>query len=186
MRLDPIAASVSASLRRLNAISERDGWDRPPSLWAMRRDLSTDEEGVTVQLDIRRIDTGPVFLTPQPAAALSAYARDIAARSMPEEFRGTILAYVFVTEAWMVLGNDESITRAGVEHTIHQRADRIEVRILSAVDSAGIVYSHIYPRDPARSDQRMETAGRPGETGAVLSLDGAVIDALRTLIDAST
>lgn len=184
MTTDPIAAALTGALRRLDSIVEREGWDRPSTLWA-HRNLTADDTSLTVQLLLRRMDVGDLLLSAQPAQSLLRYAHQVATRSVPEESRGLVLAFAFVTEAWMVVGNSPSLTKARNDRTIHQRPDRIEIRILTAVDTAGVVYSHIYPRDAAHSDQRTETASRPIEVRSGMEVTGDVVDALRILIEAS-
>jgi len=189
---DPIAMAVATVLRDLVEGEGKNGWDQPPSLWIIVRSrLVMSETQLTVPLTLVKMDTGPLFSDGEPADQLAWLARRVASgafKQPPDSEEGQAIGFVFLTEAWALSAPRQGFTDAMLEATrnrkIKELPERIEVRIASAVDTSGIIYGLMVPRDPTKTDV-METFGRPGEEtrNHTVIAGGYVIDSLTTLVE---
>jgi len=188
---DPIAEAVALALRDVIEGEGKKGWDQPPSLWIiLRNPLITNEKSLTVPLAVVEMDTGPFFTMGTPADQLAWLAQKASTGTFkqPTETGAQAIGFAFLTEAWVIAAPKEGFSDEALAATRNRQIktlpERIEVRIVSAVDTSGTIYSLMVPRDPTKFD-RTETHARPGEqsgTGAVIT-GGYVIDSLTTLVE---
>ena len=131
----------------------RRGWDQPPSLYF----LSVRRHGPV----LRRATLPPgIWRTAKrPADVLDALADAAGAGHgllraiVPPDLYGV----GFMSEAWEVITEPDATeeTRArnradSLDHRLHTRPDRIEIRAFVAVDRAGLTYSSAVRRDTGR------------------------------------
>lgn len=182
--LDPLTAAISVDLRRLDAICERQGWDQPASLWAVRRAPQPGDAPGRIRLSWDRQDLGPIeaderwAVRLQRVAQLAGEARLRGGGPIPD-----LVALAGVTEAWAVsAGGDtieqEQVREAAFARQLHQRPDRLEIRMITAVDIDGNTFAHAIGRDTAQvpRSQMVHRAGSDDTT--VVDGDVAALTAL--------
>jgi hypothetical protein len=182
---DPIAHAISATLRKLDGEVDKGGWDRVPTLWAIRRAaMETSEQGLAIALLVELVPTGDLFAQrghpTDMLAALAVTAGENPGMISPVD----LLAFAFVAEAWSVASpKGDKRSREGADaRQLHLHPDRVEIRMVNAVDTGGLRYVHIIPRDPAVGE-RMEVVVS-GQDTAHAAFRGYVMDSLAHLIDA--
>lgn len=172
---------MQAALRGLNGLVEGSGWDQLPSVWAVIR-----KDGTNLAV----AELPPVgFETGHPSDVLAGLA-DTMKKARALVNRPTIsglFALVFVCESWAVIANDptkiERDMAAARKRQLHKRRDRVETRVISAVDATGVHYTFMVPRHEEAMDV-METAGRPDESHEGAFATGYVHESLARMLEA--
>jgi hypothetical protein len=155
-------------------------WDNDPRLCTVTRAVEP-EHGHEMLLKVNELD-----LPPMPDGSHPIEVLQIAAEIMREHSEVVddvdLIAWMFVVEAWMLVAGDDvdELTEVAHARKIHLHPDRMECRIVAMVDRTGRVYQTMTQRG-SHDEPTMLVSG----TDDTSSLDGAVIDALRTLMDAT-
>lgn len=184
---DIVMEAMQSALRHLDDEVEKGGWDQPPVLVAIHRAIDFDATGAAVALRFTPINTGDILINQHPSDALAMIAKVVARGTRPPMPEG-LFAFAFVCETWMVMqgsADDDAVRDViGAAHKrqLHTHPNRIEGRTISAVDLAGIRYSHVRPRD-LTANSRIETAGRASEAADAPFMDGYVHNSLAVLIE---
>lgn len=179
-RRDIVKETMTQSLRAMNQAMNEVGWDQPPALFAVHRAIDMSQPEVTaLGLLFARVETGPILTSQHPSDGLAMIARAVRSGLRPPDLPDNLFAFAFASESWMA-GPDAR--EAAENRELHTRADRIECRVLSAVDLAGVHYLHIIPRDESQSP-RIESASRPSERGEGSHVDGYIHQSLTVLVD---
>jgi hypothetical protein len=190
---DPQTAAIGATVRELADKIAEDGWDQPPTLWAISRQLPPEqladdlaELGVAAQVML----TMPVLTLPGGGAGIASFLAAMGA-AFAEGWKGgpvdDLVAWMVSYEAWTVATADaDEETAAGMwadaaAHRLGERADRVECRMMLALDRTGTCYSMVVPRGPAK------TLPHPGELQVLRDgeMDGRIWQALTVLMDAT-
>lgn len=169
---------MSAALRTLDDVLEKQGWDQPASLWSFSR----SHVGEEFILEARMVLGGAAFQQGHPTDVLAAVADAAQTRRLP--VGDDLVAFVFATEAWTVVASvddEREMMEQAADRRIHTHPDRVEVRMLSAVDRAGFRYEHSYARG---SGERTEGVYRAGEQGGGMVLEGDAYESLERLVEA--
>ena len=171
---NPIEALVCAALRELDNLAEEHGWDAPASLWFAVREI-VGERIDTKWMPRQQIRAPRNPGDPSTIDQVATIARTIKDRvaagdmSRPEGF----FAVALVTEGWVGVG--ESTT------TPSKRPDRVEARLIAAVDTAGINYHHMRVRNAQQGSIRIDRGEANG-----LAVGGTISDALHQIAEALT
>lgn len=168
---DMIQEAMRQALRSLNELYETQGWDQPPALWSIRRDLGAD----TILFEFEPIVPGEAFVDRVPGDVL-AFLADVCADN-PPPLEYDVFGLAFVSEAWTVYHVAEEDRPA--PGTIHEHPDRREVRIIAAVDLAGFRYLHSIERE---TEERHEVSHRRGEVDQ--EADGYILESLDRIMQA--
>ncbi len=167
--------TASTVLRSLVAEARgRPRWDEPPALYF-----------IYMSRGQARLEKAPVpdwAWVPEPAAGLFALASSAAERAAARPKPG-LHAVAFRGEAWLAeaeLGTPQAgeLARDATARRVRYRADRREVRQVTAVDRGGSTYEVTLYRDTG------ETLTHVRAQGQVQAATGAVPDALDLLIRA--
>jgi hypothetical protein len=184
---DPLASALLMSMARLEETLTELGWDQPPRLMSVTRFLPEDGSEL-YGLEIHEIpDALPEGGGPEIADRLLQMADSITRRRRkdPRWDEMNLHAWVLTSEAWLasVPSGDEvakrRLTRDGERHRVHARPDRIEVRMLTAVDRAGMSMQLVRFRD---GDLKAMVQERMTDTGT--GFNGTVPEALAALMEA--
>jgi len=173
------------------------GWDQPAWVWTVRRNLPPEQLadglrdlGLMAQI-MELTQVGPIV----GDGGHIAYALHHLAEAIPAEWGDgpmpNFVAWALCYEVWAAAAasDDEaakaSMTADAEAHRLHQRPDRVECRMVLAIDRIGTIYSVLVPRKPAKHLPRGAELHvfRAGEGEA--SLGGRLPDALRALMDAT-
>lgn len=163
-------------------LAGRTEWDEMPVLYRLHL---RDRVPSLVPVDLGVWAAG---LDMRPPDALAMIADMMVAgnfRPKPDDPAGALHGMAFRHEGWwatqpggFVVNSPEGrlAMHQGREHLVHTRPDRIEIRIVVAVDRAGITYQVIQPRDQAEPERLIMYPNRgkdqPQATGLVVeSLD---------------
>lgn len=185
--------SGHAIVRMLMVVADRiaaKGWDQPPRLFAIERQLMEHDTGdpspegvdgfavMVSQVKVPFPDGGG----PAIAGMLEAFA-GVMSDPKSNLAMSDVMAWALVHEAWILTaevgdaGQVGDMWRAAQERAIHKHARRTEVRMLLAVDRAGVEYHYMHPRDQ-RAELHLSTeAGWRGT--------GILPDALTALMEAT-
>lgn len=93
-----------------------------------------------------------------------------------------LMALVFVTEAWTLrtpMGDEEAVaasTQAARDHTLHEHPDRVEAKVVTAVDINGVAYYLTKARGQAEIEHVV------GMTGTDRAIGGDIINAIEYLL----
>ena len=184
--LDPIAAGTLSWLERTLAQSvQTNVWDASPELGILlRRQTSFGLLCVITPIEIDEV----WHVAPVPDV-LRAFARALRHRAAPQVLADVAPGWEFAgvslfTEGWMLSG--DVTDRAEMEswtatHNIKDHPDRIEVKMLSAVDRAGMHYLVQHARGAARSETSFVATRGHGDSN---ELGGRVPEALDSILDA--
>lgn len=172
MGRDVVAQAMLEVLGELNILLEAEGWDRPPSLWGVRRELSADGLGLTLQ----RLPTGRLLTDGHPAEGVARLAVSGSRPPVP------LFAVVLVSEAWMVMSAGEQDAEVARAQGLDRHPRRVETRMLVAIDVAGFRYSVVVPRDTAKAEV-VSVVNRPGDAPEGMSVDGRVHATLAQLME---
>jgi hypothetical protein len=187
---DPLACALLMSLAKLEETLTELGWDQPPRLMSVMRHLPEgSDEPYTLAID-EVPDVLPIGGGPQIAQRLHNMADAITRRRQRDQSwdRVNVHAWVLCTEGWTASADwdDEAarqqLIRDGERHRVNTRPDRIEVRLLTAVDRSGMSMQVVRFRDgelAATVQQTMPTI-QQGATG----FRGSVPEALAALMEA--
>lgn len=182
--LDPLSQSLLECLATLEEHLEGEGWDQVPSLWLVRLASSETDSGTkttTVALELSRLEADHLFARESPIEGLFELAAFTAAHPEPDK---DLIAVVFASESWMVTSNtpeeDEEASQVAARRGLSEHPRRVEVRMLSAVDTTGLVLLHFGFRD--RSKPPETAVVRPEDREAVAG--GDVVDALSQIVTA--
>jgi hypothetical protein len=141
------AASMVLILARLEADLEEAGWDEPPRLFTVQRQLAPPELLPATGLD------GFLLALEQFGPHLGGMDGPGMARAI-ESLAGLIkdgfpapaelLGWVLVHEAWLITTTDPNefgeVAEAAGQHRINQHPKRVEIRMVVAVDRSGTAY----------------------------------------------
>lgn len=172
MNRDLIKEAVTLSLRGLDELVATHGWDQTPSLWGIYRNLGAQ----SVLFEFEPL-LQSVFANDRPTDTLADLA-DAADQNAWLFDELQVFGLAFVSEAWMVAGRDPLIDE-GVSPELHPA--RREVRIVAAVDLAGICYLHTMDRLTA---ERTEHSFDRRDSASVEEGGGYVLDSLSRLMKA--
>ncbi|MBF6333482.1 hypothetical protein [Nocardia transvalensis] len=169
--------AITAELER--NLSDRAEWDEPPELYAVLL-----EGGHPV---LRRFPTSEGFFqVARPPAVLAALAETFETNSerLRREAPADLIGLAFYFEGWSVadpLGltteQRQQLSADMRNHRVHARPDRVEARILCAVDRSGIRYSC----RQLRGHDIDSIAYGPGDG---VCADGTIPDALDRMLQA--
>lgn len=150
---DPVAVAVLATLGVLEAELTEEGWDQQHRLYAMKRRMASlggRTEAILLEVSELRLFSA---LDDGPAVARELHRLAQTVRARPAVRRGELFGWVLVTEGWMVVGPDDDsavsqeVMQAAYDHRLSERPDRIEVRVLQAVDRSGTLSQLTRERD---------------------------------------
>lgn len=185
---DPVGAKALIEvLYNLNGELAPGGWDQPPVLGFIYQRGQAREGSVSM----RYLEWSPLpdfdkayhrandrYGRPHPAIVETADVMRPFIEADPAMVPRSLLAAVLVTEAWALYGNkdtdlaeQERITR---ERRVHEQADRVEIRMLHAVDTMGVRYSLLQPRDGVPRHDVTDPFNPDRKAG----VSGDVVDAL--------
>jgi len=180
---DAIAAEMAA------AVEGRVEWDELPMLYRLHL---RDRQPRLHPIDLRTWGHAAIALGMRPPEALSMIADMMEAgrfRPPPDDPDGVLHGMAFRHEGWWAYGADGEFALNSAEgrlamhhakeHLIYTRPDRVEIRMMVAVDRAGITYQVIQPRGEERAERLImfpnAAPEEPHATGLVVeSLDRMV------------
>ena len=142
----------------LREASHRHGWDRPPCLGFLAL-LSRDPVTPQATREAMLMEWLPL---PNSEAALSAQSNNMAAvpvflatsirtKAIETPAPPGLVAAMLISEAWAVSTKGEDLNRFSEDienRTLYKHPDRVEVKTASAVDTHGVMYMVMRPRDP--------------------------------------
>jgi hypothetical protein len=188
---DPLAAALLLTLASLEETLTAAGWDQPPVLLSVIRYLGDPGE----PLGLAAVPMPKAFPEsgggPYIAYRIQEIAATIAKRLETDDTDMTDLhAWVLASEGWMAAARDgdevarKRLRQQGEAHLIHTRPDRVEVRMLTAVDRSGMSMQLVRQRDGKLSVtvQRELPADKDGDTG----FTGTIPEALTALMEATS
>lgn len=181
---DPVGAKALIEvLYNLNGELAPGGWDQPPALAFVYQRGQAREGSVSM----RYLEYSPVpdfdaayhwsnerYGRPHPAIVQTADMMRPVIEANPSAVPRSLLATVLVTEAWALYGNENTDLaeqdRIMRERRVHEQPDRVEIRMLQAVDTMGIRYGLFQPRDgvPTHDVTDPFNKDRRGVTGDVI------------------
>jgi hypothetical protein len=176
-------------MRTLHEIHARriraQGWDAPQRLLLVHDD---EDNGEYVPYEMGAFEAAVTNAPPgtTPAQVLAAFARVTMAAGASWPHR--VEAVVFCSEAWMVKADADNEQHASDvvsdarKRTIHQRADRVEVRTMTCVDRHGAVRAIMWERD--REDKPMEFNDADGVDAASERLGGDIAMGVKAVMAA--
>jgi hypothetical protein len=177
---DVVKNAMRAALRDIDEhIEQEAGWDVDPSLWVVARDLTKDGFGLWFMPVLQ----GHAFVGegkhPSDVLAEVADAAQVTKPPLPEN----LFAVAFISEAWAVMNAGPEADQLIEPRRLHTHKDRQEIRVIGAVDLAGIHYTYARFRD---SEERVDYAARPSEAHEVEGVvaSGYVLESLERLLEA--
>lgn len=167
---DPIALVITTILEQFEA-TEPDAWDQPAEFIRIQREIT--EDGIAYFGEAISL---PLTVGDSPVDALEYIAR---MGPMPARLLKDTVALALKTEGWMISTSNDApdLDQAMADaraHRIHQRPDRLEVRTVLGVDTAGLTY--MITR--VRGQELPQTVVNDDDTFDY----GRTADALRTLL----
>lgn len=175
------AKSVIEMLYNLEAEIALDGWDQPHQLGLVYKRGRARAAGQEV-LYLEYVSI-PTFWRAANRAERVHYVLVDLADSLREAMAleevaapENLFAVVIITEAWALLKGklNEQDEQAAQDRKLHEHPDRVEVRVLNAVDVEGASYFLQHERD-----------GIVQHTATKTSIGGDVIDGMRYFMDIS-
>lgn len=190
---DSQTAVMAITVLNVARQAAEDGWDRPARLWTLRRDMppteladALAEAGALAQL--MTVTRMPVEIAVGGGAELAFVLRNLA-KGIRTHWDGgpepDFVAWAVSYEAWMATappGDAQAMAsvRADADaHRLHLRADRVEVRIVTAIDRAGTFYQAVHKRGALEPELWLVQAGDEP------TFEGRIPEALATLMDAT-
>ena len=187
-RHDPLTSATAAALNDLLARWYADDtWDQAPTLWLIVR--HDDPSGVLAQGLIPLPLDGGVWVGHPAHRVLAVIAKATAMVGLPAGVPAgaQVVGVVMTCEAWGLrydgltpeqMRDAEQWAR---DHSLSEHPDRIEVKTVTAVDTAGFRYFVQHGRGEPRPDEIKVDVGDPRN-----HLHGRLTDGLTALLAAAT
>lgn len=184
---DVMGMVIVHALKGMEQLAHQHGWDQPPRLFRLARNLAPSEvmpegwDGIALSANEIGIAVFAGCDGPEITRRLIGGANQLA--RFNEVFGGITTGFVLLNEAWMLL-NDPSISaeelrRVTKAREIHKHAKRVEIRFLLAVDNTGTAYQLSRRRD---TDELFVWADSLHDD---LQSEGGLVDGLRALMEAA-
>lgn len=180
-----IADAVTRALRAVDRdVLRPGGWDAPPRLYLLQGDPASDLEPRWLSSYEKVVASAPAGATPRDL--LLVYARVVG--NVSEVYPGRVEAVALAAEAWGVsvsatnIGHRDQVGAAAADRLIHQRPDRVEMRIVSSVDRKGVVRTFMYER--GSEDRPAESVNVNGLDDPGFAVEGAVLEGLAAVLGA--
>lgn len=172
-------SAMLTTLRSVNDdVLEPKGWDEPASLWGVTRKQLTDAIG----FELHPMMGGDDFMDAPPSEILDWLATGLESPSSPAPRLPELYAVLFVAEAWMI-ERTAAEEREIAPGEIELQSDKVECRIICAVDIDGVNYTHRYDRiTGVREESAWRNGVALGPNGS--AGDGYVMDSLARIVRA--
>jgi hypothetical protein len=164
-------------------LEARTEWDEPPQLYRLHLTGGAPRI-VPVRIPLPLWESGR---TPDVLENIADMLTDPRFRPRSVDLHGM----AFRHEGWEVIIDDprdpanraeaERISEMSKEHTLHTRPDRIEVRMMYAVDRAQITYQAHMTRGDAKASSIISYPGNPA-----MQMTGSVLQALDSMVASLT
>lgn len=146
-QIDVKQAALLNVLASIEAHLDTEGWDKRPELYLVQQELLAPDQmalvaGPTPPLPDMVVEGGG----PAMAAFMQIGARNMAHMFNAED-RESMVAFALAHEGWKLtvdvddLDAEWDAMQAAREHTIHERPDRVECRIIAAAARDGVSYT---------------------------------------------
>ncbi len=194
-----MGVSVVAALDQMESDIDEHGWDQPPRLFVIYRDLvdpavmSEGEDAFILTItSFADAQIAEAFTTPAGDAGghLSWFMKRLASvvrTAPPGIVPDNVFGWALCAEGWELAAeastdDDEwdEMVKVADAHQIHADPRRVEIRIIEAVDRAGATYALTHRR--ATGERSLMYLERNTEE---ICLSGRVLDGLRALAEAT-
>lgn len=195
---DVMALSFALLTEQVMDMADAGPWDSPTRLLVVQRNIGPatelpfeppeeiDLDGEVWTLGVNDLKVVSELLAgrdgPDTAHILHHFAGVVRGQKIPGWTGDPPVGVVLLSEAWVLTtptkASERSASRAARRRTIHTHPQREEVRMIIAVDSAGIAYNNMH----WRSGRRVMLVDAGKDSGN--RLDGDILGGLKALMEA--